>query len=379
MCLCLNPQPRAGSPILDFYPQGAWLWVSVSVTTLGYSAQIPPKWPFKAATHVRIVPSKCVNTANLLPLLRKSMSRANPSSDLSAHAASPLGLWRLQPGQKVMGIELRLSRAPGFVISKGPGRFQALSVHAMSWHLTHKVALVLAYLQAADSNCQQRGENEWSGTEAEILLLHLGKHGIPHCWGVLSLLTLSEHQDLCYRESRRLSLHSLLLYCLQLCSGHREILKTWWMPDQDSVWIPKTAMTQIASITESKEVSHFSHAIHLFFQKINILLCTDTFCISYSEQRHWKPQMTHQVTIHNLIWMHFSQKLEADDNLGTDTRLQNWSSPTAEPVLRAQDRCRNALGRRQIQPSMRNQITVKKAAALEKLGCFWSIQNCRGI
>lgn len=136
--LCLNPQhvpqPRAGQPILpssDLYPQGAWLWVSVFVTTLGYSAPIPPKWPFKAATHVRIVSSKCVNTANLLPLLRKSMSRENPSSDLSTRAASPLGLSRFQPGWKVMGIELRLSRAPGFVISKGPGRFQAMS-HAMS-------------------------------------------------------------------------------------------------------------------------------------------------------------------------------------------------------------------------------------------------------
>lgn len=126
---------RAGQPILpssDFYPQGAWLWVSVSAMTLGYSAQIPSKWPFKAATHVRIVSSKCVNTANLLPLLRKSMSRANLSSDLSTRTASLLGLSRFQPGWEVMGTELRLSRAPGFVISKGPGRFQALSVHAMS-------------------------------------------------------------------------------------------------------------------------------------------------------------------------------------------------------------------------------------------------------
>lgn len=134
VCLCLSPglvpQPGAGLPILpssDFQ-----LWLSVCVTTLGYSAQIPPKWPFKAATHVRIVPSKCVNAANLLPLLRKSMSRANPSSDLSTRAASALGLSRLRPGWKVMGIELRLSRAPGFVISKGPGRFQALSAPAMS-------------------------------------------------------------------------------------------------------------------------------------------------------------------------------------------------------------------------------------------------------
>lgn len=117
--------------------------------------------PFKPVTYVRIVSSKYVYTANLLPLLRKSMFRANPSSDLSTHAVSPLALLRFQAWRKVMGIELRLSRAPGFVISKGPGRFQALSLHAMSWHLTHKVALVLAYLQAVDSDCQQQGENEW--------------------------------------------------------------------------------------------------------------------------------------------------------------------------------------------------------------------------
>lgn len=101
-------------------------------------------------------------------------------------------------------LKLGSQRAPGFVISKGPGRFRALSPRAMSWHLTHKVALVLASLQAADSDCRQRG-----GKERETPLLLLGKRRIWGCWGVLCLLTGAEHGDPRYRESRTLSSHVL--------------------------------------------------------------------------------------------------------------------------------------------------------------------------
>lgn len=200
----LDPTPPWFTPVGTPAPGPRYpLWLSVTVRRYRRSG------PFKPVTYVRIVSSKCVYTANLLPLLRKSMFRANPSSDLSTHADSTLALSRFQAWRKVLGIELRLSRAPGFVISKGPGRFQALSLHAMSWHLTHKVALVLAYLQAVDSDCQQRGENEWEWNHAETLLLLLGKHYIRDCWGDCALLTLSEHRDLRYRESRRLSSHML--------------------------------------------------------------------------------------------------------------------------------------------------------------------------
>lgn len=175
---------------------------------------------FKPATYVRIVSSKCVYTANLLPLLRKSMFRANPSSDLSTHTASPLALLRFQAWRKVMGIELRLSRAPGFVISKGPGRFQALSLHAMSWHLTHKVALVLAYLQAVDSDCQQRGENEWEWnrsrdpTASFRKTLHLRSLKSP-----LSSDALWTSRSLLQRVQEVEFTHAFLIHYLYLC---------WW-------------------------------------------------------------------------------------------------------------------------------------------------------
>lgn len=226
------------------------------------------------------------------------MSRANPSSDLSTRAASPLGLSRLQPGQKVMGIELQLSRAPGFVISKGPGRFQALSVHAMSWHLTHKVALVLAYLQAADSNCQQRGENEWSGTAAEIILLLLGKHSIPYCWGVLSLLTLDI--KIFATESLGGWVHaaffSTLSPSLQWPQGNTKNLMN--VRPRLCVNPRNTAMTD-SKHHWKQGVSHFPHAICLFFQKLSILWCADISCIFYSEWRHRKPIAPDSTPSHN--------------------------------------------------------------------------------
>lgn len=48
-----------------------------------------------------------------------------------------------------------------------------------------------------------------SGTEAETLLLLLGKHHIWDCWGVLSLLTLSLNIKIFATECRRLSSHVL--------------------------------------------------------------------------------------------------------------------------------------------------------------------------
>lgn len=202
------------------------------------------------------------------------MSRANPSSDLSTRAASPLGLSRFQAGRKVMGIELRLSRAPGFVISKGPGRFQALSVHAMSWHLTHKVALVLAYLQAADSDCQQRGENEWEWNRSRGPTASFGKtRHLRLLRSPLSSDSLWTSRSSLQRVQEVEFTQSFLVHYVHLCSGHREILKNLMdVRPRLGVDPRNTSMTQIPSIAESRQVSHLPHAICLFFQKY-IIMC----------------------------------------------------------------------------------------------------------
>lgn len=141
------------------------------------------------------------------PTPQKVNVQSKPVLWLVNTAASPLALLRFQAWRKVMGIELRLSRAPGFVISKGSGRFQALSLHAMSWHLTHKVALVLAYLQAADSDCQQRGENEREGNRSYPRASF--RKAASEIAEESLLFWFTDHRGLLYRNSRRLSSHML--------------------------------------------------------------------------------------------------------------------------------------------------------------------------
>lgn len=57
------------------------------------------------------------------------------------------------------------------------------------------MALVLAYLQAGDSDCQQRGENEWEWNRSGDPAASFRETPHPR----LLRSPLSEHQDLCDR------------------------------------------------------------------------------------------------------------------------------------------------------------------------------------